>query len=408
MIRHNNNIENSPLPPALVIGGIGLVRSLSKTDIPFFVGSDIAKTPILYSRHSKNKVMFSTFQTEKFIEELQTWGKSLSQKAVFLSDDDRVVLLFSRYREKLEPYFHINMPDKETVDAILDKQKFPVLAQNLDLPVPRSYLPKSVDELKKVIGDLIFPVIIKPAHKEDWWHPDFAVKVGAYRKAINCDNQDELLDYYSRIVQINPNAIIQELVPGEDFQLYSINLYIDKNYKLIANFVARKHRTFPIHAGIGCLVETIYNQEILDLSIEIAKKLRIRGFCNIQFKRDVNTDKFKIMELHTRNSVWSYLGTVSGSNITAIGYYEMVGREYPGSINFKPGVKYLDILRDVRAFFDYRIIGEWTFFNYLKSLRGTRCFILFAWNDPMPFFMDCWISFKQLLKRKLNKIDGNL
>lgn len=387
--------------PAFVIGGVGLVRSLGEVGIPVLIGSDVTTNIALSSRYCRGKAFFSHFAGDQFPEELERFGKQQKNKLVFFSDDDRAVVNFNRNRKRLEPYFMINMPDIEVVDTLMDKRKFTRHAMELGLPVPVSFTPENEDHAAEIARKIPYPCVIKPTYKEDWWHKDFLRIVGPYRKAIECANAKELLDYYRKIVQINPGMVIQEFIAGNDEQLYSMNSYVNKDFETLAFFIGKKHRIYPIHAGIGCFVETIESKEIEAIGKESARKLGIRGYFNIQFKRDSRTGELKIMEVHVRNSVWAYLATQSGVNISAIGYYDMLGEKYPHPIRYRTGVKYWDLNNDLKAFVDYRKAGEWTFGRWFGSLKGRLVFNIPSLSDPKPMIVDWWHF---LLRRASGKV----
>jgi D-aspartate ligase len=384
------------LPPAFVCGEIGLVRSLGEAGIPLVVGSYYKDNIALYSRYCGKTVLFSHTASRTFVEELIAFGKNAGRKMVFFSDDDRAVLSFSQYRDELKDYFYFNLPDHNLVETLLDKRKFGVLADRLKLAVPKTYTPSSAGELNEIIPLLEFPCIIKPAHKDDWWHPEFRARVGAYRKAIVCDTPDMLRDFYSRVSLINPNIVVQEYIEGDDLDLYSVNMYLDEHSNLKAYFIGRKLRVYPIHAGVGSLVETVQDDEIVAAALDAAVKLGMKGHFNIQFKRDKRTGKVKIMEAHARNSLWCYLATASGLNITAIAYYDMIGRPCPETGSLAYGVKWVDLNKDLKALRDYRKTGEWTIRSWLSSLRGKKAFHVHSLKDPLPLAMDSWF----LLKRR--------
>jgi D-aspartate ligase len=385
--------------PALVIGGIGIVRNLGEEGIPVYTGSDILENHILYSRYSKKRVFFSDLDGKKFVEELIAFAKGEGRKLMFFSDDDRAILTFSQYQEELSPYYYFTFPSAEMVDSILDKRKFAALSRKLDLPIPWSLAPKSMEELGKAMPEITYPCIIKPAHKEDWWSPKFAEVLGAYRKAIECHSREELMEYYPKVLQVGPNVLLQELVEGDDSQLYSINMYYDRNGKLKGQYVAHKHRTYPIHAGQGCCVETVKDDKILESSIETGRKLGMVGLCNMQYKID-KRGNLKIMELHVRNSVWSYLGKASGMNLYYYAYLDQQGAPWPYPDDYETGVKFIDLKRDIKALLAYRKTGEWTLMRGIKSWRGKIVFHIFNGRDPLPFFMDAWF---ELLRRVLKK-----
>ncbi|HLB01409.1 MAG TPA: hypothetical protein VJO14_08485, partial [Bacteroidota bacterium] len=370
--------------PALVIGGIGIVRSLGEEGIPVYAGSDIRDNHILYSRYVSRKVFFPDLHGREFIDQLIALSKKEGRKLMFFSDDDRAILTFSQHQEELRPHYYFTIPPAEMVDAILDKRKFADMARELDLSVPWSLSPKTVAELEALLPQVTYPCIIKPSHKDDWWSPKFARLIGAYRKAIGCHTREELLDVFPKVMQVSPNVLLQELVEGDDSQLYSINMYFDRDSNLKGYYSAHKHRTYPIHAGQGCLVETVKDEEILRISMETAKKLRMVGLCNMQYKRDKN-GLLKIMELHIRNSVWNYLGKASGMNLYYYAYLDQQGFSYPYPNDYETGVKFLDLKRDIKALFAYRKTGEWTLARGLKSWRGRKIFHILNARDPLPF-----------------------
>jgi D-aspartate ligase len=396
------NTRNN-LPPALVCGEIGLVRSLGEAGIPLYVGSYYKDNIALYSRYCRQKLFFSHSSLRSFVNELRVFGEQTKQKMVFFSDDDRAVLSFSRYRDELRDYFYFNLPDHEVVEAILDKRKFGLLADRLQLAVPKTFMPSSADELECISRKMEYPCILKPAHKDDWWHPDFLSVVGSYRKAIRCDTRAELIGYYGKVSRINPDVVVQEYIEGDDLDLYSVNMYLDERSTLKAHFIGHKLRVYPIHAGVGSLVETVRDDEILDAAMDAAQKLKMRGHFNIQFKRDKRTRKVKIMEAHTRNSLWCYLATASGLNITAMAYYDMIGAPCPLNSSLTYGVKWVDLNKDLKALREYRKTGEWTVRTWMASLAGTKTFHVHSLKDPLPLVMDSWYQLKRRHAGGMNK-----
>ncbi len=385
--------------PALVIGGIGIVRNLGEEGVPIIAGSDIPRNHILYSRFVTRRAMFTDYTSRAFIDELIALAKREGRRLMFFSDDDRALLTFAQHQEELRPWYYFNIPPATTVDAVLDKRKFAELAQDLGLPVPWSMAPATMEALRAELPRITYPCIIKPTHKEDWWTPKFREVLGHYRKAIECYTQEELLGYFEKVLKVNPNPLLQELVVGDDAQLYSVNLYYDRDYALKGFYAAHKHRTYPIHAGQGCMVETVKDDSIIEISREVARKLRVNGLCNIQYKKDRN-GVLKIMELHVRNSVWSYLGKASGMNLYYMAYLDQQGYEYPYPVQYEAGVKFVDMKRDLKAILAYRKTGEWTIARSLRSLRGKRVYHIFNWADLLPFFADTWFEILDRLEKK--------
>ncbi len=77
-----------------------------------------------------------------------------------------------------------------------------------------------------------------------------------------------------------------------------------------------------------------------------------------------------LMEMHTRNSLWAYLATAGGLNIPAVAYNNMLGLSYGSRKHPRTDVKWIDLNKDIKAFFDYRQKKEWTLSSWLRSYGG--------------------------------------
>ena len=394
--------KNSQIP-AFVSGEIGLVRSLGEAGIPVYVGSYYDDNIAYYSKYCKQRIHFTHSLSHDFVDQLVAFGKSEGRKMVFFTDDDRAVLTFSQHRKELEPYYYFNLPEANLVETILDKRKFARLAEDYNLPVPKSFMPVTVEEAESAAIQTGYPCILKPVHKDDWWNSKFSEIVGEYKKAILCENLDSLVDNFKKVIQVNPAVVLQEYVEGDDNELYSVNLYYCANSQNIPFFIGHKLRVYPIHAGVGSLVETVHDEEMSDLAKQVSQKLGLRGHVNIQFKRDRRNRSLKIMEMHTRNSLWTYLATGSGLNLTAIAYYDMLGMEYPLNNHFQYGVKWIDVNKDFKALMGYRKTGEWNILRWLKSYKGKKVFHVHSTRDPVPFIIDTWFVVKRFFSNQIKQ-----
>lgn len=383
-------------PPALVLGEIGLVQNLGKAQVPVVVGSELRDNPSIYSRFTKKHKYFSDYKSAEFIDELCEFGKSLDQKAVLFSDDDHAILNIARNQDRLRPYFRFLFPSAEKVTNLLDKQLFCEYIDKYDLPAPKSITLSSVEELaQKPVSELRYPCIIKPSFKQAWWGTEFGEKVGAYQKAITCQSYDELVEKYTQIAEINPYVVVQEFISGSEDELYSVNMYVDENGALKGFFIAQKLRTYPIQAGEGCYIVTVKDDEMIAMAMDIVQKLELRGLLNIQFKRDQRTAKPVLLEIHTRNSVWSYLGTAAGVNLAVLYYQDLIGKQLIEIPKYKPGVTFIFLEKDIKAFVQNlkvkRVsIGKWVTSYFKKFVLGG-----YKLSDPVPIIMNLWFILRR-------------
>lgn len=396
---------------ALVIGEMDLVRSLQAAGIPCHVASDSTVSPILFSRYPKKSFRLPDFSSSAFIEALISIGQGFGTKMFLLCNDDRALLTISQSREMLLPYYAFLLPDIQTVESIYDKRQFSRLAQEQCLPVPATYLPISESELMKLLRHIPYPSLIKPAHREDWWGAEFKSAFGQYRKILRCDTPDELMQTFRKAKQIGSDILVQEYVEGSDSEMFNIDICVDDAHRIAGFYMYQKHRSYPIHAGTGSFVETMYDEELLNISRDVVERLKIRGFCNIQYKR--GPSGWKILEVHPRLSIWSFLGGLSGVNLVELGYslfYQDVrstqSDDSGGRPGYRMGIRGMDIKRDVLAAFSYATTGDdkWTLRLWLSSLmKGIHGFQYFTLSDPIPFFADLFRS----LVIRIRKLSGN-
>jgi predicted ATP-grasp superfamily ATP-dependent carboligase len=392
-------LKNRNANPALVLGEIGLVHSLSQANIPVYVGSEESQNPVFYSRFAKRKVHFSTYRSEKFIDELCEFGKTLDRKAVIFSDDDDALHTISKYRDRLSKYFLFSFPPAELVDSVLDKQKFSKLSQTYALPAPASYKVSSARELEQRAGKCTFPCIIKPVYRSDWYRADFKAITGLeYKKAYRCMDERELFSMYGKVSLIDPRIVLQEYIEGDDSQHYSVNMYVAKDGTIRGYYIAKKFRVYPIGAGMGSYIVTLKDDEVLEKAVEVVEALDLRGLLNIQFKKDCRTGEPKLIEIHFRNSLWGNIGVAAGVNLYELYYMGLTGNELPIRKDYQSNVKYIDLNRDIAGFFQYREAGKLSFSEWIKTYRGNIVIADFKASDPLPFLMSWWFRIYEQIK----------
>ncbi len=377
--------------PVLVLGELGLVSSLGGNEIPLIVGSEIKGNPVLHSRYAEERIIFSAYDTDKFIDELCELGRSFEGKAVIFSDDDRAILNISNHRERLKDNYIFLYPTVEMVKSLLDKQDFIELCETYRLPAPTSYKLNCPEQFECIASQIKYPCIVKPSQRHYWWGKDFIEKVGFYKKAIKCSDYEQFKTIYQKIASINPSVVIQEYVEGEDRHHYSANLFVDEGGNIRGYYIAQKLRIYPIKAGTGSFVVTLKNQEVLNISKGIIDKLQLKGLVNIQFKQDCRSGEYKLMEIHARNSQWSLLGKKAGANLAYLYYRYLVhGTVEETVVEARPDVKYINLLQDYRAYKQYRAEGKITFWQWVKSLKGETVFAVYSFSDPMPIVIQFW------------------
>jgi len=395
------------LPKAAVLsclggaqGDLGVVRSLGREGVPVTVVAESRQAIALRSRYCRHAVVLDTFTTDhgRALNSLVAYARQEKHKPVLFPTADPDLAFVSNARDELAKYYHLFVSEKHIIDDFMDKRRFSRLAEKYDFPVPRTFIPKTIGDVSRISEEMEYPAIIKPAESSSWSNRAINDIVND-KKAVTVDSPRELIDIYERIATYNTDMLIQEYIHGRDDTLYSLHIYFDKKSQPVAYFTGRKVRTYPAYAGIGCLVRSIFVQEIVDKGIEMLKRVQYTGLALLQFKRDARSNEFRLLEINPRVSSWNLLAYHCGINLPFLAYADAAGVPFNRPGTQTDNVKYVFFGNDIRAFLEYRKHGEWTTLSWLKSFRGRKVFQLYARDDFGPFFVSCCRFVGRVLRR---------
>ena len=371
-------------PGAVVVGfwpaGLGIVRSLGRKGITVLgVDSDLNQ-PGAFTRFCET-VHCSDISSHVLIDSLIAVAKGLDVKPVLFLSSDLAVMCISEYREELKKHFRFLLPERDTINTLLNKRDFSLYALRNNLPVPKTVFIGNDQKIKEIADNIEFPCIIKPAFRNELWE-----KMDI-QKTFKIASQDELIGVYKAISTVQKDVIIQEWIPGKDSEIYFCLLYFDESSKPVAHFEGRKILQWPPECGSTAIAEDTECQPVLDESIKLFKLLRYKGIGSVEFKRDPRNGRFMIMEPTVgRTNLQSDIATVCGVDIPYIAYCDILGINTRG--------KYAKKVRSTKWIHEYNVLQRMRcknnayklkFTELLKILKGNCSYAFFAWDDPFPF-----------------------
>jgi predicted ATP-grasp superfamily ATP-dependent carboligase len=194
--------------------------------------------------------------------------------------------------------------------------------------------------------------------------------------------------------------MVQEVIPGDDDQLFGYLAFWDANGKERAWVCKRKLRQYPPHFGNGSLQVTVDAPEVAELSRKFLHALGYKGFVGVEWKRDARDGTLRLMEINPRVVSGNQIAISAGVDFPWIAYRylcdgDILDREVP----YARGVKYVHEQWDIDAFRALRAAGELRFAGWLGSLRGTKAFAIWAVDDPAPFLAMVWESLRAVIRR---------
>ena len=367
---------------------LGIIRSLGRRGIPVFA-LDPDRTQVgMTSRFCRPCVVPRLEEHEdEHIDFLVRLARSLPEKPVLFPTADNTLFCYARHEEELRKHFLFTGPCAEVVRKTATKDTLFMTARDLGIPVPETYAPGSLDEVRAIAGIIPYPCLIKPARPNSWHRrtvQDTLRRIpGGTEKTIVVHRADALVDAYERIAAIDPNVVVSEVIPGEDCELLYFVFYRSADGR-IWHFSGRKERIIPVHFGSASFVVSMAAEDLDRLSIAFIEKLGYRGLGGIEFKRDARDGSLKLIEFNARIGLWDALGQRLGVDTAAVAYLDAIGAELPEPARGRTGVRWVSISRDIRAALGYRKEGLLSVRSWLRSLVGEKVWAVFSWDDPLP------------------------
>ncbi len=382
-------------PPAMLLGGINLVRAFGIARIPVIVASSERFTPAMVSRYCIGRCALPpAAQREALVERLLSAGEILTgalctRIPLIYGDDDQLALVHE-FREVLSPYYALVLSDPALSRALNSKPLFQALAESRGLPVPRRLAWNDLEHFEA-------PVLAKPRTKTGWESSAVQSQFlqGAGKARVFPDGRSVLNEPLAR--SLRGELTLQEYIPGDDRALWSFHGFADERGKLLACFIGRKIRTYPPLTGDSSYLELAHDSELASLGRSLVTRIGLKGIFKMDFKRHAETGQFFLLEVNARFNLWHYLGAQGGVNLAQVAYDYMTRGTRSSPVQMRTRYRWLSPRLDYLAYRSLAARRQLTARAWLASLLSTRkVYDLFAWSDPMPAAAVLWDELRHL------------
>jgi predicted ATP-grasp superfamily ATP-dependent carboligase len=362
--------------------GLGIIRALGSMGVPVIVvqynNSDMGQASkfvkeIILSPHPEKSPI-------QFLENLVVCAKKYPQSLLIPADDETLQIV-SRNKKDLSHYFTVTCTDWAITELFLDKRKTYALAETAGVPAARTYVPKSVDDLKAYGRGIEFPCLVKPCFS----HKYFEL---FRKKMVIVNGMDQMLAAYLEASSAGVEVMVQEFIPGDDRQGVNYNSYFVNGTPLV-EFTALKIRLSPPFIGVPSVVVSGNVPEVLDLGRKILGAMNYEGYSCTEFKRDARDGVFKLMEVNGRHNRSTSLAIQCGINFPWIQYRHLSGGEIPGHCTARSGVYWIDEFKDIPKIFGGELVRSASYSKFFVPYLHPHVFSVFNWSDPLPFLKRC-------------------
>jgi D-aspartate ligase len=358
--------------------GLGVIRSLGQNGLRV-IGVDFKRNIGIMSKYARSIKCPHPLQKEsEFIDWVRSNFSDNHPLPVFITQDD-FLSVFSRNRKTLSEYFVFNMIDHSLLESIADKYQQNTLAVKAGIETPNTWLINEPSDLMLIQDDIGYPVIIKGRDVNSWRN-----EISRSIKVYLANDLNQLTSILQLILEKGISVIVQEVIPGPDTNHYKYCSYTSEDGKILAEFTIRKIRQNPVRFGVGSVVESVYNSELIELGRKLFSKIGYIGIGSIEFKQDQSDGIIKLIEINPRYWQQNSLATECGINFPYINYLDLLNRNQDSVKDFKPGIKWINILMDFDSFLTYRKEGNLSYKDWRNSLKGEKIYSDFTWDDPLP------------------------
>lgn len=351
---------------------LAAVRGLGQQGVRVAVGESTWPATVFFSKYCRKRLIYPSllFEPEKFIEFLLKELKNQNYR-MLLPMEDATCNLIAANHDPVANLTYLPLVNKEKLEFVQRKDKVLQLAAHIGIPIPETFYITNLDQLSKLKDQLPYPVVIKP-------------KTGAGAEGIiYSPGQGNLIDDYLKVHHRYPFPLIQEKIAGQG-PGFGASFLMDENSNVMASFVHKRLREYPVTGGASTLRESVLQDEVRQMGEALLKNLGWFGVAMVEFKYDFKDQTYKLMEINPRFWGSLALAVAAGVNFPYLLYKMACGKKFKPIENYKIGQRCRWLLPgDILHFIHNPARAELKpgFFDFFD--RQTTYDII-SLKDPMP------------------------
>lgn len=381
--------------PAIVLSGhtmgLGVVRALGIMGVPVILLHYDERDMAHVSRYVRDaiKAPHPENSREEFIGLLLDSARRLAGGVIMPASDETLTVV-AKNKELLEKHYIVACPDWEIVNRCIDKKLTYALAETHGVPAPRTVLPRTRDDVVDYASVAEFPCLVKPSQSHLFYDR-------FQQKMFRVDNAEQMLDIWQQSADAGLEVLLQEIIPGDDAQVVNYNAYAWGGESVL-EFTAAHVRNAPPWFGSPRVVVSQDIPEVLEPGRRILQVLGYEGYACTEFKKDSRNGIYKLMEVNARHNLSTLLAVHCGINFPWLQYRHLTGGELPAACDYRKGIYWIDITRDIGYSGLYWSQEHYSPGDYLRPYIRPHVFAILDWRDFRPFLRRVCFLARQALE----------
>jgi D-aspartate ligase len=273
-------------------GSLAVARTLGRLGVPVYAVVEDAYTPLGRSRYITRSFIWDIWPNDpkSFMKRMSAVADFIGRPAIIIPTDDLSAISVAENAYSLAQWFILPPVSFQLPRRLASKDKFYSLCIDMGMPVARSIVARSIDDVKRFATSMEFPVIVKA--KDQWalLNNKFSTKiVYTLRELIY------LFDASSR--KNSSGVIIQEFIYGDDWITHG---YCNSAKGINLIFTGIKLRGYPAGAGSTALGLSLDNETLRCQSDRFLRAIGYSGIVDIDWRKDRRDGQYKILDCNPR------------------------------------------------------------------------------------------------------------
>lgn len=304
------------------------------------------------SRYVKIKIVTSTdpgSEEASYIKEISRIAESYD---VIIPITTKTIMAIAKNRHLFKGVGCL-IPEFDQINLAQNKSHLYRYSTKIGIPIPTTYFPESINDVKRLSEKVKYPVYIKLCEEGDYRPKE------RYNVAFN---QCQLVTLYTRMHKRCPLPIIQEKINGAGLGFFAL---FDENSQPIACFGHRRIRQYPYRGGPSACCESYKDTRVISQGINLLTSLKWKGLAMVEFIEDNKDGVPKLLEVNPRFWGSTPLAIAAGIDFPYLLLQASLGQKIKTNLEFKEGVKVRFFVNDLMAVVDHIKYGK----NKLDFLR---------------------------------------
>lgn len=372
-----------------------IVRSLGRQGLEVWLGPETRDSIVPRSRYVRRTIPMPSTK-----ERVNAWLDRLEellsreQLDLVIPSSDHELVPMAQQRARFEPLARLAIPDDFGFEHTYLKSKTLELADRVGVPIPRTTLVEKPGDLAAIVDENpAFPLIVKPVSSNVW-------KGGArFDLKVRTASDESALESIARgLLEIGP-VLIQSYFEGRGVG----QEFLASEGEILDVFQHERVHEPLSGGGSSYRMSVLPDERMLDCSKRLLSGLRWTGVAMVEYRQNVATGEFVLMEINGR--FWGSLPLAVAAGVDFPYRAYRVHRKQPVSpaAPYRRGLYCRNFGRDLAWFKERLAADEGSRLPSVRQEIGAglknvlagreRCDTI-TLDDPLPGIAELWNGLK--------------